>query len=64
MSNKNELNELSKKQFQAIIRKKLAKDLAKKFSILNSAKYFSLKVFDSCLVFIPLVFLIQQIILL
>ena len=39
-SNKNDLNELSKK-FGAISAKRLTKDLINKFSILNGAKYFS-----------------------
>ena len=51
-SNKNELNELSKK-VKAISTKALTKDLINKFSILNCAKYFSLGMFQIYLVFIP-----------
>ena len=53
-SNKNELNELSKK-FKAISTKELTsdKDLMNKSSILNGAKYFSLGIFQNDLVFIP-----------
>ena len=51
-SNKNELNELSKK-VKAISTKGLTKDLINKFSILNGAKYFSSGIFQNCLVFIP-----------
>ena len=51
-SNKNELNELSKK-VKAISTKGLTKDLIDKFSILNGAKYFSLGIFQNYLVFIP-----------
>ena len=51
-SNKNELNELSKK-LKAISTKGLTKDLINKFSILNVAKYFSLGIFQNDLVFIP-----------
>ena len=51
-SNKNELNELSKK-VKKISTKGLTKDLIDKFSILNGAKYFSLGVFENYLVFIP-----------
>ena len=51
-SNKNELNELSKK-VKAISTKGLTKDLINKFSILNGAKYFSLGIFQNYLVFIP-----------
>ena len=43
-SNKNELNELSKK-VNAISIKGLTKDLIDKFSILNGAKYFSIGIF-------------------
>ena len=50
-SNKNELNELSKK-VKAISTKGLTKDLINKFSILNGAKYFSLRIFQNYLVFI------------
>ena len=50
-SNKNELNEPSKK-VKAISRKGLTKDLIDKFS-LNGAKYFSLGIFKNYLVFIP-----------
>ena len=53
-SNKNELNELSKK-FKAIVRKGLTKDFPDKFSILIGAKYFSLGIFQNYLVFIPAV---------
>ena len=51
-SNKNELNELSKK-VKAISTKGLTKDLIDKFSILNGAKYFSSGIFENYLVFIP-----------
>ena len=51
-SNKNELNELSKK-VKAISTKGLTKDLINKFSILNGAKYFSSGIFQNYLVFIP-----------
>ena len=51
-SNKNELNELSKK-FNAMPRKGLTKDFMDKFGILNRAKYFSLGIFQKYLVFIP-----------
>ena len=51
-SNKNELNELSKK-VKAISTKGLTKDLIDKFSILNGAKYFSSGIFQNYLVFIP-----------
>ena len=50
-SNKNELNELSKK-VKAISTKGLTKDLIDKFSILNGAKYFSSGIFQNYLVFI------------
>ena len=50
--NKNEFNELSKK-VKAISTKGLTKDLIKKFSILNGAKYFSSGIFQNYLVFIP-----------
>ena len=53
-SNKNELNELSKK-VKAITRKGLAKDFPHKFGILIGAKYFSLGIFQNYLVFIPAV---------
>ena len=53
-SNKNELNELSKK-VKAIARKGLTKDFPDKFSILIGAKYFSLGIFQNYLVFIPAV---------
>ena len=43
-SNKNELNELSKK-FKSTSTKELTKDLINKFSILNGAKYFSEGIF-------------------
>ena len=42
ISNKNELNELSKK-VKAILTEGLTKDLISKISILNRAKYFSLE---------------------
>ena len=48
-SNKNELNELSKK-VKAISTKGLTKDLINKFSILNGAKYFSSGIFEIYLV--------------
>ena len=51
-SNKNELNELSKK-FKAISTKGFTKVLTDKFSILNGAKYFSWEIFQNYLVFIP-----------
>ena len=51
-SNKNELNELSKK-IKVISTKGLTKDLINKFSILNGAKYFSLGIFQNSLVFLP-----------
>ena len=51
-SNKNELNELSKK-VKAISTKGLTKDLINKFSILNGAKYFSSGIFQNYLVFTP-----------
>ena len=51
-SNKNELNELSKK-VKAISTKGLPKDLINKNSILNGTKYFSLGIFQVYLVFIP-----------
>ena len=51
-SNENESNELSK-NVKAISTEGLAKDLINKFSILNGAKYFSLFIFQNCLVFIP-----------
>ena len=50
--NKNELNGLSKKA-KAISAKRLTKDLLNKFSILNGAKYFSSRIFQNYLVFIP-----------
>ena len=49
---KNELNNLSKK-VRAISTKGLTKDLINKFSNLNGAKYFSIGIFQSYLVFIP-----------
>ena len=52
MSNKNELNELSKK-VKAISRKGLTKRLTTEFCILNGAKYFSLGKFQDCLFFMP-----------
>ena len=51
-SNKNELNELSKK-VKAISTKRLKKDLNNKFSIPNGAKCFSSGIFQNCFVFIP-----------
>ena len=51
-SNKNELNELSKK-VKAMSTKGLTKDLIKKFSIINGEKYFSLGIFQNYLVSIP-----------
>ena len=51
-SNKNKLNELSKK-VKAISAKGLTKDLINKFSIFNGAKYFSSRIFQNYLVFIP-----------
>ena len=50
-SNKNQLNELSKK-VKVISTKGLTKDLINKFSILNGAKLFSLGIFLNYLVFI------------
>ena len=44
-SNKNELNELSRK-FKAISTKGLTKDLINRFSVLNGGKYFSLGIFQ------------------
>ena len=51
-SNKNALNELSKK-VKAISTKGLTKDLINEFCIRNGAKYFSLGIFQNYLVFIP-----------
>ena len=51
-SNKNELNELSKK-VNTTTTKGLTRDSINKFSILNGAKYFSLGIFQNYLVFIP-----------
>ena len=51
-SNKNELNEISKKKIKAIATNALTKDLMNKFSILNIERYFSSGVFPNCLVFI------------
>ena len=51
-SNKNELNELSKK-VRAISTNGLTKDFINKFSILNGAKYFSSGIFQNYLLFIP-----------
>ena len=48
-SNKNELIELSNK-IKAISTKRLTNDLIDKFSILNSAKYFSLGIFQNYLI--------------
>ena len=45
-SNKNKLNELSKK-VKAILTKGLTKDLIDKLSILNGAKYVSLGIFQN-----------------
>ena len=50
-SNKNELNEPSKK-VKVISTKELTKDLINKFNILDGAKYFSSGIFQSYLVFI------------
>ena len=52
-SNKNELNELSKK-VSTISTKVLTKGLIDKFSILNEAKYFSVGIFQNFVVFIQL----------
>ena len=52
-SNKNELNELSKK-IKAIPTKKLTKDLINKFGILNGSQYFSLGIFENYSIYIPL----------
>ena len=49
---KNELNELSTK-VKAISTKGLTKDLINKFIILNGSKYFSSRIFQNYLVFIP-----------
>ena len=51
-SNKNELHELSKK-VKEISTKELTKDLIDKFSISDGTNYFSLGIFQNCLVFIP-----------
>ena len=51
-SNKNELNGLARK-LKTISTKGLTKDLINKLSILNGAKYFSLRTFQNYLVFIP-----------
>ena len=51
-SNKNELNELSKK-FKAISAKGFTKDLINEVSFLNEAKYFSSRIFQNYLVYIP-----------
>ena len=51
-SNKNELNELSEK-VKVTSTNELTKDLINKFSILNGAKYFSSRIFQNYLVFIP-----------
>ena len=51
-SNKNELNELSRK-VKAASTKGLTKDFIDKISILNGTKYFSLGIFQNYLVFIP-----------
>ena len=50
-SNKNELNELSKR-VRAISTKRLTKDLIDKLSILNGAKYFSSGMFQNYGLFI------------
>ena len=51
-SNKNELNELSKK-VKAILTKGLTKDLIDKYKMLSGAKYFPSGIFQNYLVFIP-----------
>ena len=51
-SNKNKLNELSKK-VKTILTKRLTKDLISKFSILNGANYFFSGIFQNYLAFIP-----------
>ena len=51
-SNKNELNEPSK-NVKAISTKRLIKNLINKFSILNRAKYFSFRIFQNYLIFVP-----------
>ena len=51
ISNKNELNELSRR-VKVISTKGLTKDLVNIFSILKGVKYFSLRIFKSYLVFI------------
>ena len=48
----NELNELSRKVKALSKKKKKSKDLMKKFSIFNEAKYFSSGIFQNYLVFI------------
>ena len=48
----NELNELSEK-IKAISTKGLTKYLINKFSILNGSKYFSSRIFQNYLIFIP-----------
>ena len=47
-----ELNELSEKS-KAISPKRLTKELIDKFSILNGAKYFSLRIFKNYVVLMP-----------
>ena len=49
---KNELDKLSKK-IKALSTKGLTKDFIDKFNILNRAKYFSSRIFQNYLVFIP-----------
>ena len=49
---KHELNKLSKK-VKAMSTKGSTKDLINKFSILNGAKYFSSRIFQNYLIFIP-----------
>ena len=51
-SSKNELNEPSK-NVKAISTKRLIKNLINKFSILNRAKYFSFRIFQNYLIFVP-----------
>ena len=51
-SNKNELNELSKK-VKVTSTKGLTKNMINKFSILNEAKYFSLWIFQNYLLILP-----------
>ena len=49
---KNELNELSR-EVETISRKRLTKDLINGYKILIGAKYFSSRIFEDYLVFLP-----------